>query len=110
VRAIALVAGSRPTAYVGMAVDPRDEETGFERFDPASVPPFVGCLSTEDCPINGRVFLVLGGGVHLFRPFAIANNIEKQGAGRLTRWRSKRRGLPPSNFDPGVPLYNPVTE
>ena len=29
------------------------------------------------CPINGRVFLVLGGQVHLFEPWSIVDKIEK---------------------------------
>jgi NAD(P)-dependent dehydrogenase (short-subunit alcohol dehydrogenase family) len=47
--------------------------------DPANVSPFVAYLSTEECPINGRVFFVVGGQVHLFQPFALIDKIEKDG-------------------------------
>jgi hypothetical protein len=39
----------------------------------------VAYLSTEECPINGRVFFVFGGQIHLFQPFAIVDKIEKDG-------------------------------
>ena len=50
---------------------------GFDEMDPANVSPFVAYLSTAECPINGRVFLVWGGHVQLFQPWAIVDAIEK---------------------------------
>jgi len=47
--------------------------------DPAGISPFVAYLSTEDCPINGRVFFVMDGQIQLFQPFAIVDKIEKDG-------------------------------
>jgi hypothetical protein len=47
--------------------------------DPANDSPFVAYLATEDCPIKGRVFFVMGGGIHLFQPFAIVDAITKDG-------------------------------
>ena len=41
--------------------------------------PFVAYLCTADCPIKGRVFLVGGGDVFLFQPFAIIDEIHKDG-------------------------------
>jgi NAD(P)-dependent dehydrogenase (short-subunit alcohol dehydrogenase family) len=54
-------------------------ETGFDPMDPANVSPFVAYLATADCPIQGRVFFVAGGTVHLFQPFAIIDSVEKDG-------------------------------
>lgn len=48
---------------------------GFDVFDPANISPFVAYLATADCPINGRVFFVVGGEVHLFQPWAIVDAI-----------------------------------
>ena len=44
---------------------------------PGAISPFVGYLATEACPITGRTFFVMGGGIHLFQPFAIIDAIEK---------------------------------
>lgn len=51
----------------------------FDPMDPANVSPFVAYLATADCPIEGRVFFVAGGGVHLFQPFAIIDAVTKDG-------------------------------
>jgi NAD(P)-dependent dehydrogenase (short-subunit alcohol dehydrogenase family) len=76
VNAIAPAASTRLTQMVGMA---QNESTEWSPMDPANISPFVAYLSTADCPINGRVFMVQGGEVHLFQPFAIVDKIEKQG-------------------------------
>jgi NAD(P)-dependent dehydrogenase (short-subunit alcohol dehydrogenase family) len=56
------------------------EETGeWSPQDPANISPFVAYLCTSDCPIKGRVFLVRGGDVYLFQPFAIIDEIHKDG-------------------------------
>ncbi len=47
--------------------------------DPANISPFVAYLCTADCPIKGRVFLVRAGDVYLFQPFAIIDEIHKDG-------------------------------
>ena len=52
---------------------------GFDAMDPANVSPFVAYLATADCPIQGRVFFVAGGSIHLFQPFAIIDSITKDG-------------------------------
>jgi NAD(P)-dependent dehydrogenase (short-subunit alcohol dehydrogenase family) len=76
VNAIAPAAATRLTNMVGMQ---QDESVEWSPMDPANISPFVAYLATADCPINGRVFLVQGGEVHLFQPFAIVDKIEKQG-------------------------------
>jgi NAD(P)-dependent dehydrogenase (short-subunit alcohol dehydrogenase family) len=52
---------------------------GFDPMDPSNIAPFVAYLATEACPIAGRVFFVKGGGIHLFQPFAIVDQIVKDG-------------------------------
>lgn len=51
-------------------------EGDFDATDPANIAPFVAYLATADCPIAGRVFFVMGGAVHLFRPWSIIDSIE----------------------------------
>jgi NAD(P)-dependent dehydrogenase (short-subunit alcohol dehydrogenase family) len=77
VNAIAPAALTRLTA--GLAGNVEDSAGGNEAMDPANVSPFVAYLSTEHCPINGRVFFVVGGQVHLFQPWAIIDGIETEG-------------------------------
>jgi NAD(P)-dependent dehydrogenase (short-subunit alcohol dehydrogenase family) len=78
VNAIAPVAATRLTN----SVNPNREEPPpgeWSAMEPGNVSPFVAYLATADCPINGRVFFVVGGAVHLFQPFAIIDHIEKDG-------------------------------
>jgi NAD(P)-dependent dehydrogenase (short-subunit alcohol dehydrogenase family) len=83
--AIAPAARTRMTADLsGSAVAAEPAVGAFDAMDPANVSPFVGYLATEGCPINGRVFLVWGGEVQLFQPFAIVDKIHKEG-----RWSIK---------------------
>jgi len=72
VNAIAPAAMTRLTAGLGGG----DTESS-PSFAPGAISPFVAYLATENCPINGRVFFVMGGGIHLFQPFAIIDHIEK---------------------------------
>jgi NAD(P)-dependent dehydrogenase (short-subunit alcohol dehydrogenase family) len=80
VNAIAPAAATRLTATVPRAqpqeVPPEDRWTPAH---PANISPFVAYLSTESCPIHGRVFLVRGGDVFLFKPFSIVDRISKEG-------------------------------
>jgi NAD(P)-dependent dehydrogenase (short-subunit alcohol dehydrogenase family) len=55
------------------------KESGFDKFDPANISPFVAYLATADCPIAGKVFFVYGGGVHLFQPWTMIDKIETDG-------------------------------
>src|SRR5580700_1491211 len=78
VNAIAPAAATRLTN----SVNPNREEPPpgqWSPMEPGNVSPFVAYLATADCPINGRVFFVVGGQVHLFQPFAIIDHIEKDG-------------------------------
>jgi NAD(P)-dependent dehydrogenase (short-subunit alcohol dehydrogenase family) len=55
---------------------PKDE-SAFDLWDPANVSPLVCYLSTESCPINGKVFYVQGGVVQLFQPWTRTTAIER---------------------------------
>jgi NAD(P)-dependent dehydrogenase (short-subunit alcohol dehydrogenase family) len=59
--------------------DTPEETEAWSPQDPANISPFVAYLCTADCPIKGRVFLVRAGDVYLFQPFAIINEIHKDG-------------------------------
>jgi NAD(P)-dependent dehydrogenase (short-subunit alcohol dehydrogenase family) len=80
-------------------------DEGFDAMDPANVSPFVAYLATADCPIQGRVFFVAGGGVHLFQPFAIVDSISKDGIWTVAELQEKAARLAEVPFDPGrLPL------
>jgi NAD(P)-dependent dehydrogenase (short-subunit alcohol dehydrogenase family) len=81
VNAIAPAARTRLLGAGGDADQERIPEA-FDEMDPANVSPFVAYLATRDCPVNGRAFMVWGGHVQLFQPWAIVDKIEK--AGRWT--------------------------
>jgi NAD(P)-dependent dehydrogenase (short-subunit alcohol dehydrogenase family) len=78
VNAIAPAAATRLTAGLGPdRPEPSPDE--WSSMAPANIAPFVAYLATEDCPIHGRTFLVAGGGIHLFQPFAVIDTVEKKG-------------------------------
>ena len=77
VNTIAPAAWTRLIATIPGAEAPKDD--GWSSRDPANIAPFVAYLCTADCPIKGRVFLVSGGDVYLFQPFAIIDEIHKDG-------------------------------
>ncbi len=78
VNAIAPAAWTRLIATIPGAQAP-DETGEWSPQDPGNIAPFVAYLCTADCPIKGRVFLVRGGDVYLFQPFAIVDEIHKDG-------------------------------
>ena len=79
VNAIAPAARTRLTAALGGGTAEAPPPDQFDQMDPANVSPFVAYLGTADCPITGRVFLVWGGNIQLFQPWAIVDRIEKDG-------------------------------
>jgi NAD(P)-dependent dehydrogenase (short-subunit alcohol dehydrogenase family) len=88
VNAIAPAAATRLTAGLGPAeTAPPDE--GWSPRVAANIAPFVAYLATEDCPIHGRIFLVAGGSVRLFQPFAIIDAIEKEGLWSVAELREQ---------------------
>ena len=88
VNAIAPAAVTRLTS----GLSPEGSEATTDEWSPiapANIAPFVAYLATEDCPIHGRIFLVSGGTVHLFQPFAIIDAIAKDGLWSVGELRSE---------------------
>ncbi|HEV3505286.1 MAG TPA: SDR family oxidoreductase, partial [Actinomycetes bacterium] len=82
VNAIAPLARTRLTEAVpGLAevVAPPADVQAFDAWHPANVSPLVAWLAAADCPVTGRVFLVHGGNVQLFRPWSLEAAVEKDG-------------------------------
>lgn len=78
VNAIAPAAFTRLIATIPGRDEP-EETDEWNPQSPANIAPFVAYLCTADCPIRGRVFLVRAGDVYLFQPFAVVDEIHKQG-------------------------------
>ena len=80
-------------------------DEGFDPMDPANVSPFVAYLATADCPIQGRVFFVAGGGIHLFQPFAIIDSVQKDGRWTVAELQEQAARLADVPFELGrLPL------
>jgi NAD(P)-dependent dehydrogenase (short-subunit alcohol dehydrogenase family) len=102
VNAIAPAAQTRLTAgLMGTGQEPPPEGGPL---DPANVSPFVAYLSTEECPINGRVFFVMGYQIHLFQPFAIIDKIEKDSRWTVAELEREAARLAEIPFDLGNPF------
>jgi NAD(P)-dependent dehydrogenase (short-subunit alcohol dehydrogenase family) len=94
------IAPAARTRLTGMS---ERTDVGFDEMDPANVSPFVAYLGTADCPINGRAFLVWGGRVQLFQPWAIVDRIEKDGRWTVEELAKEGQRLAEFPFD----LNNP---
>jgi NAD(P)-dependent dehydrogenase (short-subunit alcohol dehydrogenase family) len=105
VNAIAPAAATRLTATV-----PRDQpqeappEDEWTPMHPANISPFVAYLSTETCPVHGRVFFVQGGEVFLFQPFTIVDSISKEGFWTVEELQKEAGKFQDFKFDLGHPL------
>ena len=49
-------------------------------FDPENISPLVAVLASADCPFNGQVFSVYGGGVGIYAGWSIAEEVDADGA------------------------------
>jgi NAD(P)-dependent dehydrogenase (short-subunit alcohol dehydrogenase family) len=88
VNAIAPAAFTRLIATIP-GVQAPEETDEWSPNDPANISPFVAYLSTADCPIKGRVFFVRAGDVYLFQPFAIVDEIHKEGRWSIDELRDQ---------------------
>jgi NAD(P)-dependent dehydrogenase (short-subunit alcohol dehydrogenase family) len=102
VNAIAPSAWTRLIATIPGAQAP-EEKGEWSRQDPSNIAPFVAYLCTADCPIKGRVFLVSGGDVYLFQPFAIIDEIHKDGQWTIEELQKQAAHLADTPFQ----LNNP---
>ena len=76
---------------------------GFDPMDPANIAPFVAYLATAGCPIKGRVFFVKGGGIHLFQPFAVIDQIVRDGKWTLEELQREAPRLADTPFELNKP-------
>jgi NAD(P)-dependent dehydrogenase (short-subunit alcohol dehydrogenase family) len=75
--AIAPRARTNMTASMPM-FDAPDE--GFDRFDPANISPVVVWLASDAAAdISGKVFIVIGGDVHLVQGFEVVSKVQTEG-------------------------------
>ncbi len=80
VNAIAPAARTRMTEAtpgLGDIVKAPSDPAKFDIWDPANISPLVAYLSTESCPLNGKVLFVQGGQVRLFQPWTMTETLEK---------------------------------
>jgi NAD(P)-dependent dehydrogenase (short-subunit alcohol dehydrogenase family) len=103
VNAIAPAAATRLTSDTGLS-NLESGEGEWSALDPANVSPFVAYLATEGCPINGRVFFVMGGQVHLFQPWVIVDSIEKDGKWSVEELEQQAARFQEYAFDYGHPM------
>ena len=97
VNAIAPAAATRLTAAVqgadlpgGGSGDGDGGPDGWSALDPGNVSPFVAYLATEGCPVNGRVFFVMGGEIHLSSPGRSSTASRRTAGGRSRSFRRRR--------------------
>jgi NAD(P)-dependent dehydrogenase (short-subunit alcohol dehydrogenase family) len=96
VNAIAPAARTRMTEQtpgLGDIVKPPSDPGQFDVWDPANISPLVAYLSTESCPYNGKVFYIQGGQVRLFRPWTMAETIDKRDRWTVAELEERMREL-----------------
>jgi NAD(P)-dependent dehydrogenase (short-subunit alcohol dehydrogenase family) len=60
-------------------------EGDYDRFDPDNVSRVVAWLATDDAAeVNGQVFIVIGGDVHLVRGFEVVSSVHHEGPWPIT--------------------------
>jgi NAD(P)-dependent dehydrogenase (short-subunit alcohol dehydrogenase family) len=104
VNAIAPAALTRLTAGLAGADAQVEPDPAEGPLAPGNVSPFVAYLSTEHCPINGRVFFVMGGQVHLFQPWAIIDKVETEGRWTVEDLEIQAAKFAEVPFDLGNPM------
>jgi NAD(P)-dependent dehydrogenase (short-subunit alcohol dehydrogenase family) len=80
VNAIAPAARTRMTEQtpgLGDIVKAPQDPGKFDIWDPANISPLVAYLSTETCPLTGRILFVQGGQVRLFQNWTMTETLQK---------------------------------
>ncbi|CAO5154389.1 putative short-chain type dehydrogenase/reductase Rv0148 [Frankia sp. AiPs1] len=103
-RLTAAVQGKRNDSAPASAENEKDEKGEWSPLAPENISPFVAYLATTDCPINGRVFFVMGGEVHLFQPFVIVDGVTKDGKWTVEELAAQAGKLQDYTFDYGHPV------
>jgi NAD(P)-dependent dehydrogenase (short-subunit alcohol dehydrogenase family) len=105
VNAIAPSAFTRLIATIPGRDQPEEKESEeWTPQDPANIAPFVAYLCTADCPIKGRVFLVRAGDIYLFQPFAIIDEIHKEGSWTIEELKTEAAHLADVPFNLNDPF------
>jgi NAD(P)-dependent dehydrogenase (short-subunit alcohol dehydrogenase family) len=104
VNAIAPAAATRLTAMVSASAGEEQPADHWTPMHPGNISPFVAYLSTEKCPIHGRVFFVQGGEVFLFKPFSIVDSISKEGFWTVEELQEQAAGFADFDLDLGHPI------
>jgi NAD(P)-dependent dehydrogenase (short-subunit alcohol dehydrogenase family) len=105
VNAIAPAAATRLTAGLGVEAS---AEGKWSAGDPANISPFVAYLATQDCPIHGRVFFVMGGEVSLFHPWHIVDSVKKDGKWTVEELAKEAAKFQDFTFDYGSAMASRI--
>ena len=65
------------TPGLGDIVKAPTDPASFDVWNPANISPLVAYLSTESCPLTGKVLFVQGGQVRVFQPWTMTDTLEK---------------------------------
>jgi NAD(P)-dependent dehydrogenase (short-subunit alcohol dehydrogenase family) len=96
VNAIAPAARTRMTEAtpgLGDIVQPPDDPSKFDVWNPANVSPLVAWLASEECPVSGRVFFIQGGKVQNFQPWTLTEAIEKDDRWTIAELQTEMKKL-----------------
>jgi NAD(P)-dependent dehydrogenase (short-subunit alcohol dehydrogenase family) len=96
VNAIAPAARTRMTEQtpgLGDIVKAPTDPAKFDVWDPANISPLVAYLSTESCPLTGKVLFVQGGEVRLFQPWTLTDTLKKNDRWTVAELAEKLPGV-----------------
>ncbi len=96
VNAIAPAARTRMTEQtpgLGDIVQPPADPSSFDSWDPANISPLVAYLSTEQCPVTGKVYFIQGGQIRPFTPWTMGDTLEKQGRWTVAELQAEMQRL-----------------
>jgi NAD(P)-dependent dehydrogenase (short-subunit alcohol dehydrogenase family) len=96
VNAIAPAARTRMTEQtpgLGDIVKAPTDPAKFDVWDPANISPLVAYLSTEPCPLTGKVLFVQGGEVRLFQPWTMTDTLKKNDRWTVAELAEKLPGV-----------------
>jgi NAD(P)-dependent dehydrogenase (short-subunit alcohol dehydrogenase family) len=96
VNAIAPAARTRMTEQtpgLGDIVKAPTDPSKFDVWDPANISPLVAYLSTESCPLTGKVLFVQGGEVRLFQPWTMTETRKKNDRWTVAELAEKLPGV-----------------
>jgi NAD(P)-dependent dehydrogenase (short-subunit alcohol dehydrogenase family) len=96
VNAIAPAARTRMTEQtpgLGDIVKAPTDPAKFDVWDPANISPLVAYLSTESCPLTGKVLFVQGGEVRLFQPWTMTDTLKKNDRWTVAELAEKLPGV-----------------